>query len=104
MKDSEMTKLKLPSSCYRPLEYEKWIMSVTTTMKGLHPEIGRYWRRVCTLAEQTYEKYLKDLSYTRVSILPTEVVARISFEERIESRLNMMLANIVPLSIYQAMW
>ena len=60
-------------------------------MKGLHPEIGRYWRRVCTLAERTYEKYLKDLSYTRVSILPTEVVACTPIEERIGSRLKMML-------------
>ena len=69
------------------------------TMKGLHPEIGHYWQRVCTSAEQTYESYLKDLSYTRVSILPTEVLARTSIEERIESILKMMLTNIVPQSI-----
>ena len=94
-----MTKLKFPSSCYEPLKYEKWIMSVSTTMRGLHPEIGHYWRRVCTSAEQTYESYLKDLSYTRVSILPTEVLARTSIEERIESILKMMLTNIVPQSI-----
>ena len=87
MKDSEMTKLKFSPTSYKPLEYEKWIMTVSTTMKGLHPEIGRYWRAVCTLAEQTYEKYLKDLSFTRVSILPTEVVACTPIEERIESRL-----------------
>ena len=60
-------------------------------MRGLHPEIGRYWRRVCTSAEQTYEQYLKDLSYSKVSILPTELVARTPIEERIESRLKMML-------------
>ena len=63
MKDSEMTKLKFSSTSYKPLEYEKWIMTVSATMRGLHPEIGRYWRAVCTLAEQTYEKYLKDLSF-----------------------------------------
>ena len=42
---------------------------------------------------------MKDLSYTRVSILPTEVLARTSIEERIESRLKMMLTNIVPQTI-----
>ena len=99
MKDSEMTKLKLPPSCYKPLEYEKWIMSVSTAMKGLHPEIGHCWQRVCNSAEQTYESYSKDLSYTRVSILPAEVLARTPIEERIESRLKMILANLVPQSI-----
>ena len=91
MKDSEMTKLRFSSTSYRPLEYEKWIKTVSTTMKGLHPEIGRYWRAVCTLAEKTYEKYLMDLVFTRVSIFPSEVVARTPIEERIESRLKMML-------------
>ena len=76
MKDSEISKLKFSSASYKPVEYEKWIKTVSTTMKGLHPEIGRYWRAVCTLAEKTYEKYLNDLSSTRVSIFPSEVVAR----------------------------
>ena len=53
MKDSEIAKLRLSSTSYKPLEYEKWIKTVSTTMKGLHPEIGRYWRAVCTLAEKT---------------------------------------------------
>ena len=42
---------------------------------------------------------MKDLSYTRVSILPAEVLARTSIEERIESRLKMMLNNIIPPTI-----
>ena len=65
MKDSEISKLKFTSAFHKPLEYEKWIKTVSTTMKGLHPEIGRYWRAVCTLAEKNYEKYLNDLSFTR---------------------------------------
>ena len=52
MKDSEIAKLRLPPSCYKPLEYEKWVMSLNTTMKGLHPETGHYWQRVGTLAEK----------------------------------------------------
>ena len=75
MIDSEISKLKFTATSYKPLEYEKWIKTVSTTMKGLHPEIGRYWQAVCTLAEKTYEKYLNDLSFTRVSIFPSEVVA-----------------------------
>ena len=99
MKDSEMTKLMFSSTSYKFLEYEKWIKTVGTTMKGLHPEIGRYWRAVCTYAERTYEKYLNDLSFTRVSIFPSEAVARTPIEERIESRLKVMLTNILPQSI-----
>ena len=38
MKDSEVPKLKLPSTGDRPQEYEKWITNVSTMMKGLHPE------------------------------------------------------------------
>ena len=46
-----------------------------------------------------YAINLQDLSYTRVSILPTEVLARTPIEERIESRLKMMLNNIVPQTV-----
>ena len=60
MKDSEIARLKFTSTSYKPLEYERWVKTVSTTMKGLHPEIGRYWRAVCTLAEKTYEKYLNE--------------------------------------------
>merc|ERR1712175_9316 len=93
MKDSEIAKLKFTSTSYKSLEYEKWIKTVSATMMGLHPEIGRYWRAVCTLAEKTYERYLNDLSFTRVSIFPSEVVATTPIEEGIESRLKMMLTN-----------
>ena len=68
-------------------------------MEGLHPEIGNYWSRVCTSAEKFYAMYLEDLSYTRVSIIPTEVLARTSIEQRIESRLKMMLTNIIPQTV-----
>ena len=61
-----------------------------------YPEIGNYWTRLSSSAEKSYQVYLKDLSSTRVSTLPTEVLARTSIEERIESRLKMMLHNIIP--------
>ena len=48
MKDSEMAKLRSPTTCNKSLEYEKCLLNVNTTMKGLHPEIGNYWSRVCT--------------------------------------------------------
>ena len=99
MKDSEIAKLRLPPDCNKPLEHEKRIMNLNTTMKGLHPQIGNYWSRATTSAETAYQQYLKDFSYTRVRILPTEVLARTSIEERIESRLKMMLNNIVPPTI-----
>ena len=51
MKDSEIAKLKFPSSGSKPLEYEKWVTIVTTTMKGLHPEIGNYWERAIASTE-----------------------------------------------------
>ena len=57
MKDSEIAKLRLSPSCNKPLEHEKWIMNLNTTMKGLHPEIGHYWYRVSTLAE----KHIKNI-------------------------------------------
>ena len=68
-------------------------------MKGLHPAIGIYWGRATTSAETAYQQYPKDLSYTRVRVSPTEVMARTSIEERIESRLKMMLDNVVPPTI-----
>ena len=51
MKDSEIAKLKFPLNGSKPLEYEKWVTTVTTTMKGLHPEIGNYWERAIASAE-----------------------------------------------------
>ena len=51
MKDSEIAKLKFPPNSSKPLEYEKWVTLVSTTMKGLHPEIGNYWERAIAAAE-----------------------------------------------------
>ena len=99
MKDSEVPKLKLPSTCYRPQEYEKWIMSLTTTLKGLHPEIGFYWERVFASVDKTYRVYLQDLSHSRARLLPIEVLARTTIEERIESRLRTMLRNTIPFAV-----
>ena len=64
-----MRLLKFPPNCSKPLEYEKWVTLVGTTMKGLHPEIGNYWDRAIASAERPYQNYLKDVSYTRVRIL-----------------------------------
>ena len=52
--------------------------------------------RATTSAERAYQQYVNDLSYIRVRTLPTEVLARTSIEERIESRLRMMLNTVVP--------
>ena len=57
MKDSEILKLRFPSNCNKPLEYEKWVMHLGTTMKGLHPEIGNYWDRAIASAEIAYQQY-----------------------------------------------
>ena len=97
MKDSEIPKLKLLSTSDRPQECEKWLHLISTTMKGLHPEIGNYWLRVCESAEQVYQRFfLKDLTQTRISLLPNEILRRTQIETRNESRLKMMLANITP--------
>ena len=96
MKDSDVVKLKFPPNSSKPLEYEKWVTSVGTTMKCLHPEIGNYWGRTIASAETSQQNYLKDVGYTRVRILPDEVLARTTIEERIESRLKMMLNYGIP--------
>ena len=48
------------------------------------------------LSGKSYQNYIKDVSYTRVRIFPDEVLARTTIEERIESRLLMMLNYVVP--------
>ena len=53
MKDSEIAKLRFPLNGSKPLEYEKWVTTVTTTMKCLHPEIGNYWERAIASAENS---------------------------------------------------
>ena len=72
MKDTEITKLKFTAGSSRPLEYEKWMTLMGTTMNGHHPEIGAYWQRVVECAEKAYSSYIKDVSYTRIGIFPTE--------------------------------
>ena len=59
MKDSEIAKLKFPPNSSKPLEYEKWVTIVTTTMKGLHPEIGNYWERAIAAAENLIRTILE---------------------------------------------
>ena len=53
MKDSEIAKLRFSSTCNKPLEYEKWLLNLNTTMQGLHPEIGNYWSCLCITAENS---------------------------------------------------
>ena len=48
---------------------------------------------------KSYQNYIKDVSYTRVRILPNEVLARTTTEERIESSLKMMLNYVIPPTI-----
>ena len=48
---------------------------------------------------KSYQNYIKDVSYTRVRILPNEVLARTTIEERIESILKMMLNYVIPPTI-----
>ena len=67
LKDSDVKKLPFTDKSYKPFEYEKWKMAIDRTMKGLHPEIGKYWEKISRNAEEVYFQYLKDLSPTRVS-------------------------------------
>ena len=96
MKDTELGKLKFTPGGSKPLEYEKWMNLMATTMNGHHPEIGAYWQRVVESAEKAYSSYIKDVSYTRIGIFPTEKLPRTPIEERIESRLLMMMNYVVP--------
>ena len=96
MKDTELGKLKFTPGGSKPLEYEKWMNLMATTMNGHHPEIGAYWQRVVVCAEKAYSSYIKDVSYTRIGIFPTEKLPRTPIEERIESRLLMMMNYVVP--------
>ena len=34
MKDSEVWKLKFPENCYKPYEYDRWIMAVNRILTG----------------------------------------------------------------------
>ena len=76
MKDSECAKLRFVDSCYKPYEYEKWICGVNRMMTATHPELGAYWTRVVETAQSTYFQYLNDVSVTRVSLKPRQVLNR----------------------------
>ena len=67
-----------------------------TTTHAQHTEIGLYWKRVVGSAEKAYSKYIKDVSYTRIGISPDEQLPHNMIEERIESRLHMILNYVVP--------
>ena len=96
MKETDFTKLKFTPGLSKPLEYEKWMNQMATAMNGHHPEIGIYWQRVVKCAEETYARYVKDVSFTRTGIFPTEKLPQTPIEERIEARLLMMMNSVVP--------
>ena len=59
IKDTDVSKLKCDLSSYKPLEFEKWILSFKGVMKGYHPETAIYFKGVARAAEDTYQKYLR---------------------------------------------
>ena len=99
MKDAEFVKLKFAEGSYRPYEYERWIRAMTMNMTALHPESGIYWPRVVASAESVYNRYLNDVSVTRVSLKPTETLCRTDIEKRIEHKMRTVLMTVVPTSI-----
>ena len=96
MKEQDFAQLKFVPGASKPVEYEKWVGRMDTTTNAQHTEIGLYWKRVVECAQNSYEKYIKDVSYTRNCIAPTERLPRNAIEERIESRLHMILNAVVP--------
>ena len=78
------------------MEFEKWLPQMETTTHSLHSEIGLYWKRVVTAAEEAYQKYIQDVSCTRIAIVPEEIKSTNIIEERIESKLRMILIYVVP--------
>ena len=101
MKDAEFMKLRFPETSYRPYEYEKWIRGITRSMTASHPEIGTYWLRIVDSAESVYQRYLNDVSSTRVSLKPKETLNRTEIEGRIENKIRTVLMSIVPVMISQ---
>ena len=101
MKETDFAKLKFTSSANKPAEFEKWLILMETTTHAQHQEIGSYWKRVVDLADVAYHKYLKDVSYTRIAIAPEERPPSTHIEERIESRLRMILNQVIPPVIVQ---
>ena len=105
MKDAEFVKLRFSDNSYRPYEYEKWIRGLTRAMTATHPELGAYWSRVVGAAEAVYHRYLTDVSATRVSLKPVEVLSRTDIEERIENKIRTILMVVVPPAInQQCLW
>ena len=96
MKEADFAQLKFASGANKPVEYEKWVVRMDTTTHAQHTEIGLYWKRVVDCAQKSYAKYIKDVSYTRNCISPEERLPRNVIEERIESRLHMILNAVVP--------
>ena len=45
MKDSDVQKLKFEVSGYKPMVYEKWILSMERTMSSYHPEISVFLQK-----------------------------------------------------------
>ena len=70
-------------------------------MTASHPELGMYWTRIVQSAESIYHKYLNDVSVTRVSLKPTEVLNRTDIESRIENKIRTTLMKAAPASISQ---
>ena len=99
MKETEFVKLRFVEGSYRPYEYERWIRAITRTLTALHPEMGQYWRRVVSSAESVYNRYLNDVSVTRVSLKPVEILSRTPIEKRIEHKMRTVLMSAVPASV-----
>ena len=94
-----MTKLTFTDECYKPFEYEKWRMSIDRTLNGFQPENGKYWTKVSKDAEGVYYQYLKDLSPTRVSLIPKSKLDGTDIETRIEHRLRNLLMTAAPAAV-----
>ena len=99
MKETEFVKLRFVDGSYRPYEYERWINAVTRTMTALHPEMGHYWKRVVSSAETVYNQYLSDVSVTRVSLKPVDILSRTPIEKRIEHKMRTVLMSAVLASV-----
>ena len=99
MKETEFLQLRFSEGGYKPYEYERWIRAITRNLTASHPEMGQYWERIVSSADSVYNKYLNDVSATRVSFKPTKVLCRIAIERRMEHKIRTVLMSAVPLSI-----
>ena len=69
------------------------------TLTAVHPEMGAYWQRVVQSAGTVYNTYLNDVSTTRVSLKPTEILHRTEIEGRMENKVRTLLMAAVPTSV-----